>query len=112
MSFSENTLVRSGISAHSAPAGAGDNTVLAVAASKRFKLLSAVVSASGGANNVSLKVGATIFVPLVNLGAGAFYVLPYNPAGWANGVLGDDFIANLSAATAVGIGYTYFLWDS
>jgi len=107
----ESAINRYSISASGSSSATGDTTLLAVPASKRFRLISAIISPSGGVNTVILKTGA-VALPAIDFAADTPFVLNYNPAGWINGAVGDDFIINLSAATATGIVYTYFLSDS
>jgi len=108
----EQAVIKYATSVSDSKSATGDSTLLVVPASKRFKLISAVISASGGINTVILKTGAVTGLAATTFAANGTLVLPYNPAGWIFGALDADFIINLSAATAVGINYTYFLWDS
>lgn len=108
----DSAIAKYSISTFGTSSAAGDTTLLVVPATKRFKLISAVVSASGGANTVILKTGAITGMPAIDYANDGVFVFPYNPAGWIFGALDADFIINLSAATAVNINYTYFLWDS
>lgn len=110
----DTMLFRNGVTVSGAPAAAGDNTAtVLVPASKRLKVLSAVISATGGVNTVTLKTGAVSRMVIgFAAGVGPPAVLPYNPAGWLNGALDEDLIVNLSAATAVQVNFTYILMDS
>ena len=93
-----------------AASSAGDNTLVAAAgAGIKVRVISLVLSASGGANDVRLESGAsgTALTGVIGLADNGQLVLPYNPAGWcetaANGLLNLE----LSAGTAVGgvLGY-------
>jgi len=108
----EQALIKYATSSSGTTSASGDTSLVVVPASKRFKLISAIISAPGGANNIILKAGAVATPTFVFAAAAAPLVLNYNPAGWIFGPLDGDFIINLSAATAANIVYTYFLWDS
>lgn len=113
MSILDNMLLRNTISASLSNAASGDTTLLAVPATKRFRLVSLVACASGGANTVVLKTGSTTRSAAISLAATTGQlVLPPHMGGWIVGALGEDFIWNNSAATAVTGSYTYILMDS
>jgi len=108
----EQAIIKYATSASFSSSASGDATALVVPDSKRFKLISAIISPSGGVNTVILKTGAVTGIPAIDFAADIPFVLSYNPAGWIFGAVGADFIINLSAATATGINFTYMLWDS
>jgi hypothetical protein len=87
-------------------AGAGDNTIVAAAASptegKGYRVISCSLWASGGANNIKFKSGgATDITGVFNLGANGFVTLPEAESGWCETGPGAALVLNLSAATAV-----------
>lgn len=86
--------------------------LLAVPATKRFRLLYALINTEAGANTVSLHVGTTAILSAHTMADNATEKLDYNPVGWCNGALGDDFLITLTAATAVTVNYAYLLMDS
>ncbi len=86
-----------------AAAGAGDNTLVAAVATKKIRVLSAVLVASGGANIVRFESDAagTALSGLMDLGADGQLVLPLNGFGWLETVAGELLNLELSAATLV-----------
>jgi hypothetical protein len=85
----------------------GDNTLVAAPASPtegiKYRVVSVVLCATGGANNISFKSGAsTTKMAQVALAATTGQlVLPYNQHGWVETDPGQALVLNLSAATAV-----------
>lgn len=88
---------------------ATDTTIAAGVADKRIRVLSCVVVASGGANNVRFEstAGGTALTGVMNLAANGQLVLPYNEAGWFETLPGQLLNLELSAATAVGGAFTF-----
>jgi hypothetical protein len=92
-------------------AASGDTVLVTVPATKRLRLISAVINASGGANTITFKTGSTSRTGALDLPADINTVLDYNPAGWFTGALDEDLAINLTAATAIGGMITYILLD-
>ena len=93
-----------------AAASAGDNTLVAAAGSGiKIRVVSLVLSAPGGANDIRLESGAsgTAILGSVGLADNGQLVLPYHPAGWCETAANALLNLELSAATAVGgvLGY-------
>jgi hypothetical protein len=86
--------------------------LLAVPASKRFKLHFALINTEAGANTVSLHVGTFAILTAHTMADNSTEKLDWNEGGWCYGALGDDFLITLTAATAVTVNYGYTLWDS
>jgi hypothetical protein len=87
----------------------GDNTLVAAVASKKIRVTSLYIVASGGANTVRFESGAsgTAKSGQMSIAANGILVLPYNPQGWFE--TGTNTLLNLelSAATSVDGGLTY-----
>ena len=88
----------------------GDNTLVAAAGEGiKIRVVSLVLSASGGANDVRLEsaAGGTALTGVIGLVDNGQLVLPYNPAGWCQTAANALLNLELSAATAVGgvLGY-------
>jgi hypothetical protein len=87
----------------------GDNTLVAAVASKKIRVVSLYLVASGGANTARFESGAsgTAKSGQMSIAANGILVLPYNPAGWFE--TGTNTLLNLelSAATSVDGGLTY-----
>ena len=89
----------------------GDNTLVAaaVAPTRRIRVVSLVLVASGGANSVRLESAAsgTALTGVMDIIDNGQLVLPYHPAGWCETAAGELLNLELSAATAVGgvLGY-------
>jgi hypothetical protein len=87
----------------------GDNTLVAAVASKKIRVVSLYLVASGGANTARFESGAsgTAKSGQMSIAANGILVLPYNPLGWFE--TGTNTLLNLelSAATSVDGGLTY-----
>jgi hypothetical protein len=87
----------------------GDNTLVAAVASKKVRVVSLYLCASGGANTIRFESGAsgTAKSGQMSIAANGTLVLPYNPLGWFE--TGTNTLLNLelSAATSVDGGLTY-----
>ena len=86
-----------------AAASAGNNTLVALVAAKKIRVLSAVLVASGGANTVRFESDAdgTALSGLMDIGDNGQLVLPLNGFGWLETVAGELLNLELSAATLV-----------
>lgn len=84
-----------------------DNTLVAAPASptegKKYRVVSVVLCATGGANTISFKSGAstTKMAGVALAATTGQLVLPYNEHGWVETDPGQALVINLSAATAV-----------
>lgn len=84
--------------------------LVALAAGRRIKVLSAVISmASGGTVKFQSGASTDIFSPLTTGSGQLVIVLPYNPMGWFRTVAGEKLNAVLSSAIATTIALTYIL---
>ena len=88
----------------------GNNTLVAAVASKKIRVISLVLVATGGANTVKLQSGAggTDLTGAMALAATTGQlVLQRNDAGWCETAAATLLNLNLSAGTAVGgvLGY-------
>lgn len=93
-----------------AASDAGDNTLVAAAGSGvKIRVISLVLSAPGGANDIRLEsaAGGTAILGTIGLADNGQLVLPYNPAGWCETAANALLNLELSAGTAVGgvLGY-------
>lgn len=84
-------------------AALGDNTLVAAVAGKKIRVVSLVLVATGGANNVRLESGAggTALTGVMGLAANGQLPLQQNTAGWCETAPGALLNLELSAATAV-----------
>lgn len=90
-----------------APAGAGDNVLVAArGAGIRIRVLAAF-QVTTLANTVHFRSAATPISPALPLAANGGIVLPFNPSGWFQTAANEALNLNNSAATAVG---TYVEW--
>lgn len=82
----------------------GDNTLVAAVPSKKIRVMSLVLVASGGANTVRLEsdasgVALTGQMDIIDNGQ---LILPYNPAGWCQTAAVNKLLnLELSAGTSV-----------
>lgn len=81
----------------------GANTLVAGVAGQRIRVISLTLVASGGANTVWLRSGASgpALTGQMDLVSDGELVLPYNPAGWCETVAGDLLNLQLSDAASV-----------
>jgi hypothetical protein len=86
----------------------GNNTLVAAVTSKKIRVLSLWLGASG-AVNAKFQSGSsgTDLTGLAYLTQYSGYVLPYNPVGWFESASGVLLNLNLSGAVAVGGSLTY-----
>lgn len=89
-------------------ATSGDNTLVAAVTSKKIRVLSLVMVASG-AVNVRFESGAsgTALSGQMNLAANGGFTLPFNPLGWFETASGTLLNLELSGATSVDGMLTY-----
>jgi hypothetical protein len=83
-------------------ASSGDNTILAAVSSKKIRVLSCFIVATG-AVNVRFESGAsgTALTGQMNLAVNGGFVLPFNPVGWFETASNTLLNLELSAATGV-----------
>lgn len=80
----------------------GDTSVVALVASKKIKVVAAVVTGNG-AVNIKWRSATTDITGLEYIaGAGGGSVLPFNPVGWFETAAGVALNINLSGAVGVG----------
>lgn len=91
----------------------GDNSLIAAVASKKIRVLSMALVATGAVSLyfTSAASGTVIFGGSTNkiaLAANGVFVLPFNPLGWfQNSSVNQALIMNLSGAVAVSGGINY-----
>jgi hypothetical protein len=85
--------------------------LVAAVAGKKIRVVSLVVVASGGANNVRLEsgTGGTALTGVMNLAANGQLVLQRSISGWCETAAGALLNLECSAATAVGGMLSYLL---
>ena len=88
------------------PAATGNTAAVAAVAGKRI-LVCGVAAVTTLANTVKFQSATTDICSGKPLAANGGYVLPYNPYGWFKTAIGEALNANLSVATATGIGIAY-----
>jgi hypothetical protein len=86
----------------------GNNTILAAVTGKKIRVLSLWLISNGTVNvKFQSAAGGTDLSGLAYLVANTGMVLPFNPAGWMETASAALLNLNLSAAIAVGGGFTY-----
>lgn len=89
-------------------ATSGDNTLVSAVTSKKVRVLSLLLVASGTVNvRFESGAGGTALTGQMNLVANTGFVLPYNPAGWFETASNTLLNLELSAATSVDGVLTY-----
>ena len=93
-------------------ATSGNNTIVALTASKKIRILSMCLIAAGTVNVylTDSTTGTAIIgksTQPMNLVANMGFVLPFNPVGWGDTAAGEALVLNLSAAVAVSGSITY-----
>lgn len=88
---------------------AGDNTLVVAVASKKLRVLSLALVATGGANTIRFESGAsgTALSGQMDITSDGQLVLPFNPVGWVESAAGVLLNLELSAATSVAGCLTY-----
>lgn len=86
----------------------GDNTIIAAVASRKIRVLAAVLVAAGDVT-VRFESGAsgTALTGVMDLTTNSGFTLPYNPAGWFETAVNTLLNIELSAAVAVAGSITY-----
>lgn len=89
-------------------ATSGDNTLVAAVTSKKVRVLSLFLVASGAVNvRFESGAGGTALTGQMNLVANTGFVLPYNPAGWFETASNTLLNLELSGAISVDGSLTY-----
>jgi hypothetical protein len=88
-----------------------DTTLVAGVAARKIRVVSLVLVASGGANNVRLEsgTGGTALSGVMNLAANGQLILGRGGSGWCETAMGALLNLECSAATAVGGMLSYVL---
>lgn len=83
-------------------ATSGDNTIIAAVSSKKIRVLSAFLVASGAVNvRFESGAGGTALTGQMNLTTNSGFTLPFNPVGWFETAATTLLNLELSAATSV-----------
>lgn len=89
-------------------AGSGNNTIVALVASRKLRVVSLFMVAAGTVNaRFESNADGTALTGQMNLVANSGFSLPYNPAGWFETVAGELLNLELSAAISVDGSLTY-----
>ena len=89
-------------------ASSGDNTLVAVVASKKIRVLSVFLVASGAVTvRFESGAGGTALTGQMQLAANGGFVLPFNPVGWFETASATLLNLELSGATSVDGSLTY-----